>query len=222
MKYVSFGLWGNKPIYNVGVIKNVKLCEQIYPDWKVCVFYDNSVPKKTLQELHSLGVITIDMSEKNIYGMFWRFYAVDLPECEYSIFRDADSRVSLREAAAVNEWVASGKSLHVMRDHPGHKIPHGNDEIGILGGMWGLKSGVIPLSNWIDEYEHKSKKIYGQDQAFLKKVYNFLKNDMVAHDNFFGGKPFPIKRVNGRFIGERIDENEMPVTLDYLQVLNIS
>lgn len=220
MKYVSFSLWGNQPIYNVGIIKNIHLCKTIYSDWKVAVFYDNTVPDKTISELQSLGAMTIDMSGKNIYGMFWRFFAVDLPNCEYAIFRDADSRVSVREKLAVDEWIKSGKTLHVMRDHPNHKIPHGNDEIGILGGMWGLKTNIIPLTSWIINYEYKSENKYGRDQSFLKKVYNELKNDLIEHDNFFSKNRFPIERENGRFVGERIDEYDRPVNYDFMAVIN--
>lgn len=40
------------------------------------------------------------------------------------ISRDTDSRLGLRESAAVDEWVKSGKMLHTMRDHPvGHTAP---------------------------------------------------------------------------------------------------
>jgi hypothetical protein len=50
-------------------------------------------------------------------------------------------------------------------------------------------------------------------------VYSLFENDRCTHDDFFENKPFPIKRENGRFIGERIDENENPVTDDYKMVL---
>jgi hypothetical protein len=56
---------------------------------------------------------------------------------------------------------------------------------------------------------------YGSDQTFLKTVYSLFENDRFTHDDFFEKKPFPIKRENGRFIGERIDINENPVTDDY-------
>jgi hypothetical protein len=175
MKYLSFSLWGNKPIYNVGAIRNAELWKEIYPEWKMVVFYDNSVPEKTIQKLKSMDVICEDMTGKNIYGMFWRFFAVDLPNSEYSIFRDTDSRISLREKLAVDEWLSSGKTLHVMRDHPYHMIPCGNDRLGILGGMWGIKSKKIPLTKMINAYPNKGKIFYGEDQTFLKTVFNLFK-----------------------------------------------
>lgn len=39
MNYVSFSLWGDNPIYNVGIIKNAELMETIYPGWKMIVFF---------------------------------------------------------------------------------------------------------------------------------------------------------------------------------------
>jgi hypothetical protein len=219
MKYLSFSLWGDKPIYNVGIIKNAELWKTIYPDWQMVVFYDNTVPKESIEKLNSMDVICQDMTDKGIYGMFWRFFAVELPDSEYSIFRDADSRLSVREKIAVDEWINSGKTLHVMRDHPYHMIPCGNDRLGILGGMWGIKSKKIPLIKLIQNYPNKGRIFYGEDQTFLKNIYSLFENDRFTHDDFFEKKPFPVKRENGRFIGERIDENENPVTDDYKMVL---
>jgi len=219
MKYISFSLWGDKPIYNVGAIKNGELCKQIYPEWKMVVYFDNTVPKTTIEKLKTLNVLTIDITDKNIYGMFWRFFAVDLPDSEYSIFRDCDSRITIREKMAVDEWIKSNKTLHVMRDHPAHGIPYGNDSLGILGGMWGIKSNKIPLTKMINEFTKNKNLTYGSDQTFLKKIYDIFEKDRCTHDDFFEKHPFPIKREYGRFIGERIDENDKPVGDDYKLIL---
>lgn len=215
MRYLSFSLWGDKPIYNVGTIRNAELWKEIYPDWQMVVYYDNTVPFETIDILNELGVETIDMTNKGIYGMFWRFFAESLPNSEYAIFRDSDSRITIREKLAVDEWINSGKSIHVMRDHPAHRIPYGNNGLGILGGMWGIKSGLIPLKNFIINYNDNKSLTYGSDQTFLKMIYETFINDRTTHDEFFENFPFPLKRENGRFIGERIDINELPLTDDY-------
>ena len=215
MKYLSFSLWGDKPIYNVGAIRNSELWKEIYPDWQMVVYYDNTVPLDTIERLESNGVDCYDMTDKNLYGMFWRFFAVGLPDSEYCSFRDCDSRISEREKKSVDEWIESGKSLHVMRDHPYHGIPYGNDRIGILGGMWGIKSDVLPLIDMIDKFRKDKELSYGSDQTFLKTIYNVLIDDRYTNDDFFEKIPFTISRINGRFIGERIDENNNPVGDDY-------
>jgi hypothetical protein len=219
MNYVSFSLWGENPIYNVGIIRNAELMAQFFPNWKMVVFFDELVPSETIKELQNRNVETRLFLDKSIYGMFWRFYAVDLPDCEYAIFRDADSRISLRESLAVDEWIKSGKSLHVMRDHPYHRIPAGNNQLGILGGMWGIKSGVLPITEMIHKFTKSKEHNYGNDQTFLKMVYSALESDRFTHDDFFEKKPFPVKRESGRFIGERIGINEEPLTEDYKMVL---
>jgi len=218
MNYLSFSLWGNKPIYNVGVIKNALLWKEIYHDWQMVVYYDNTVPEETIDKLNELGVLTIDFTNKNMYGMFWRFFAVDLPNSEYCVFRDSDSRITVREKMAVDEWINSGKSIHVMRDHPAHRIPYGNDGLGILGGMWGIKSNVIPLSDMILKFTKDKNLSYGSDQTFLKTIYSIFVDDRFTHDEFFENKPFPIKREFGRFVGDRLDENDNFVGDDYKSV----
>ena len=102
-KYISFSLWGDKPIYNEGIIKNYYLKEKIYPSWEMIVFFDSSVPNKTINNLTELGVECVDVTSKNLYGMFWRFLVLDRSDCEYAIFRDADSRLSEREKSKKDE-----------------------------------------------------------------------------------------------------------------------
>jgi hypothetical protein len=219
MNYLSFSLWGDKPIYNVGAIRNAELWKTIYPDWIMVVYYDNTVPTETIKKLNELQVLTIDITKKNIYGMFWRFFAVDLPEAEYCVFRDTDSRITIREKMAVDEWVNSGKSIHVMRDHPAHGIPFGSDRLGILGGMWGIKSKSVPLTDMIERFTKNKNLSYGSDQTFLKTIYSIFEDDRVTHDEFYEKKPFPIKREYGRFVGDRIDENDSPVGNDYKNII---
>jgi hypothetical protein len=216
--YVSFSLWGNQPIYNVGAIRNAELMKTIYPDWKMIVFYDFTVPSETIQKLIDLDVVVRDMTNSGFYGMFWRFFAHDEPDCEYVVFRDTDSRISEREKFAVDEWIYSGKSIHIMRDHPAHGIPYGNNRLGILGGMWGIKTRVIPITELIRRYPKAKENSYGNDQAWLKSIYSIFENDRCTHDEFFENKLFPIKRVGQRFIGERINIDENPLTQDYLSI----
>lgn len=218
MKYVSFSLWGEKPIYNIGALRNSQLVKEFYPDWKMVLFHDNTVPKSTIDLLNENSVETLYI-QNNSYGMFWRFFILEKPDCEYAIFRDADSRISNRESLAVHEWLRSGKTLHVMRDHPFHKIPAGTNQPSILGGMWGIKNGKYPVVEMLHKFNGLTQHKYGNDQNFLVNLYETVGNDKFTHDEFFENKPFPIKRENGRFIGERINENDEPVNNDFEYVL---
>jgi len=62
------------------------------------------------------------------------------------------------------------------------------------------------------------EQLYGNDQSFLKNVYELLENDRCTHDEFFEGKPFPIKREKGIFVGGRIDEFDNPLGNDHTLV----
>lgn len=219
MNYISYSLWGDKPIYNVGAIRNSEQIKTVYPEWKMVVYYDNTVPKDTIKKLEENNVLCQDVTEYKIYGMFWRFFASEISDAEYVCFRDCDSRLSEREYLAVQEWIQSGKSLHVMRDHPAHRIPYGNNQLGILGGMWGIRSKKLPLMSMILDFAKNKLLTYGSDQTFLAMVYRELINDRCTHDDFFEKKPFPIERKNGRFIGERINIDEKPLTNDHLILL---
>ena len=219
MNYISFSLWGDKPIYNIGAIRNAEQYKTFYPNWKMVLYYDNSVPSETMEKLKTLDVILIDMTNQNIFGYFWRFLAESLEDAEYVIFRDCDSRLSNREKLAVDEWIKSGKSLHIMRDHPAHHIPYGNDSIGILAGMWGIKKNSINLKEMVIDFSFNKNLTYGADQTFLKNIYNFFLTDKHVNDEFFDRLPFPIKRENGRFVGERINIDEQPLNDDFKYVL---
>jgi len=212
--YISFSLWGQDPIYNIGVIRNAELAKTIYPNWEMIVFHDETVPQETIKSLQDLNVNLKNMSKSKMYGMFWRFLATEIPESNYVIFRDADSRIGQRERLAVDEWIQSGKTLHVMRDHPFHMIPCGNYELGILGGMWGIKSGNFSMLSNLKNIPYINQHRYGNDQTFLRSIYETFKNDKITHDEFFDGKPFPMPRDEKRFIGERIDINEKPLNND--------
>lgn len=214
MKYISYSLWGDKEIYLVGAVKNLSQTKEIYKDWQMVVYYDHTVPKKTIEELVINGALCIEITS-GLYGMFWRFFAADLPDCEYAIFRDCDSRLSMREKLAVDEWIESKKSVHIMRDHPAHRIPYGNNTLGILGGMWGIKGGTIPMTKSIENFTKNKNLNYGSDQTFLKQIYSSFYDDSFTHDEFFGGNPFPLPRENYRFVGERMNPDDNPTTEDW-------
>ncbi len=192
-----------------GMKENIRQAKQICPGWQVIVYHDDTVPSPVMEAIKSAGAMTVQM-DGNIYGMFWRFFAADLNDCEYAIFRDSDSRLSVREKAAVDEWINSGNTLHVMRDHPYHQHAIDNQNYHILGGMWGIKGGSVPITAMISNYISGKTLKYGSDQFFLNEIYDRLKNSVTLHDEFFGGLPFPVKRAGYRFIGERYNANGMP------------
>ena len=215
MKVISFSLWGDKPTYTVGAVKNADLAATLFPDW-TCVFYCfSSVPKEIIAELKSrknviVRMIDGDYNSEDSRGMFHRFLPADEEGVEYMMSRDTDSRLSERERLAVEEWLASGADLHVMRDHPYHNAP-------MLGGMWGVKGGKLKgISRDMEEFQPSSDK--GQDQSFLWEwVWSKVHEDEITccvHDPFFQNAPFPTGATRGEenggvwFVGQVFDEND--------------
>jgi len=213
MKLIAFSLWGTDPKYTIGAIKNAELAQEIYPDW-VCRYYiDLTVPVSVISELEKFE--NVQIVQKNTFGdwrgMFWRFEPASESDVDILISRDTDSRLSYREKAAVDEWLASDKGFHIMRDHPYHKFP-------ILGGMWGCKKDTIPnMKSLIDNWDQEDK--YGTDYEFFANcVIPSISNNTLVHDEFFGGMPFPTERKNFEFVGQVYDEKENTV-LEHIDVL---
>lgn len=205
-KVISFSLWGNNPKYTVGAIRNAELTPIIYPGWVSRFYCSKSVPKEIIENLISLPnteVIIMDV-EGDWTGMFWRFYACE--DCDIVLSRDTDSRLSIREKIAVDEWLKSDKDFHIMRDHPYHNTL-------ILGGMWGSRNGILRnIKNLISEFNKGN--FYQVDQNFLKeKIYPLVINNSFIHDSFFNyesnNTKFKTDRINQEFVGEVFDEHNI-------------
>lgn len=216
MKVISYSLWGDKPTYTIGAIKNADLAARLFPDW-TCVFYCfESVPKQIVAELESRSNVIIrsvegEYNSTDSRGMFHRFLPAEEEGVEYMMSRDTDSRLSEREKLAVDEWLESGADLHIIRDHPYHGVP-------ILGGMWGVKGGKLKdIAQAMEEFTPTQDK--GQDQVFLVEwVWSKVRDGELSvciHDPFFQKAPFPPACTRGNdnngvwFIGQCFDENDV-------------
>jgi len=130
------------------------------------------------------------IAERLTDGLFWRFLVMDDVNVDRFLIRDCDSVVNSREAAAVDEWIASNKYFHLMRDSFNHT------EL-ILAGMFGGVQGVIPdILGQITLFQSQTYSIQTHlDQDFLRKaVWPTLSQSLCAHDRCFGfyeAMPFP-------------------------------
>lgn len=201
---ISFSLWGTNPKYTVGAIKNAELAKTVYPDW-ICRFYvGKDVPIDIINKLMSFDNTEVFiMSDKPDWtGMFWRFYAASDATVDVMLSRDCDSRLGYREKAAVDQWLASDKDFHIMRDHPHHR------EL-ILGGMWGCRNKIMRrITDSILNFNKTDN--YDVDQDFLRKcVYPAVVDYSFTNDSFFLKTGFPTPRVDGEFVGDVFDENDV-------------
>lgn len=209
-RVLTFSLWGDKPIYNVGAIKNAHLSQHFYPTFE-CWFYVHiqTVPQSTIEALQALNNVKLIIKYGDLTTckpMMWRYEAIDDPSVEIMMSRDTDTRIWYREKLSVDNWLASGKTFHIMRDHPHHTFC-------IMGGMFGTKK--IPGVNWKERMAtitQTSDKNYDQD--FLRDhIYPFIYNDAWIHANFYkiegAENVFAISYNHyAHFIGEYVYEDD--------------
>lgn len=215
-KLITFSLWGQNPKYLVGAIRNAELAKTIYPGW-ICRFYvGQSVPAPIIYQLEKLDNVEIIHKPQfgDWRGAYWRYEPAAENDVEAMISRDTDSRLNLREKAAVDAWLASDKGFHIMRDHPYHGYP-------VLGGMWGVKAGVIPnMKELIKINSYSQQDAYGTEYHFFADAVIPLldTSTIMIHDEFFNKTPFPTPRNGLEFVGEVFDENDNNVP-EHTQVL---
>ncbi|CAF1296391.1 unnamed protein product [Adineta ricciae] len=114
----------------------------------------------------------------------WRFLPAADETVSVMTSRDLDSPLTERERAAIDEWLLTNLSFHMMRDHPQHKAP-------MMGGMWAFRV----------EYDRQfsrliRSKLFNQsiitryplntDQQFLADhVWPYAKYYIMTHDSYW-------------------------------------
>lgn len=201
---ISFSLWGGSELYNYGALENALLAPQIYPGWE-CRFYSGRgvIPeaRERLAGMAHVRLVDVDEDDK-FSNTLWRFEPAFSTD-ETVVVRDCDSRLNIRERLAVDEWLASDRDFHIMRDHPtGHYRK-------VLGGMWGSRNGVLkPFLQAFDTYKANRNNKYFYDMDLLdKEVYPhveaFVHDEYCNHDSH--ARPFPESDHSG-FVGQVIKD----------------
>jgi len=223
-KVISFSLWGDNPKYLNGAIRNAELARELFSDWTCRFYVGSSVSFKIIEELTNpipkqwsrykidkgniIGLCgsfnpLIEIYHMDFPGdwrmMFDRFRPVFDQDVDVTIVRDCDSRLSLREKAAVDEWLASPYGFHTMNDHYLHSVP-------IMGGMWGMKRDTLPafqylMENWIKEDRLQTDQEFLAQEIWPRVKDNCLRHDDGYYNHLWGGKPFPTPFDGINFVG---------------------
>lgn len=211
MNYVSYSLYGDSPKYCVGAVANARRVPEAYPGFTAVFFIETStVPKSVIDELKAEKALCVAGSRRAIANpMIWRTMATEFRGAEIVLFRDADSRITKREVAAVQEWQQSSFRVHVMRDFPKHTMP-------LMGGTWGIKKHLFPglsLANIWGQYKRAALDWDApNDQIFYaRELWPLFEKDTLQHDEFNDWpncRPFPVPFDPAEgFVGEVILEN---------------
>lgn len=190
---ISYSLFGADPRYCESAVMNVDAAAELFPDWTCRFYLDDSVPQHVQKRLQAAGAQLIHMdqeSELMIPPVQWRFLVMDDPGVKRYLMRDADSLLSEREQAAVQQWLAGDRWFHHMRDYFTHT------EL-LLAGMWGGCAGVFPkvaplLQRYAKNYKGPARFV---DQYFLREtLWPTVRQSLLSHDELFDfhdAQPFP-------------------------------
>jgi hypothetical protein len=210
---IAFSLWGRDPLYLNGAVENIAKAAAFYPGFRLRFYTDDPAAlddaartrtgHTAADNRHGVNVEIVEMPRASgMRGLFWRFLAASDQQADPILFRDCDSRLNAREAAAVAAWIESGRGFHVMHDHPHHA------DWPILAGMWGVRGGVVTdmdlrVGAW-GRYDDKMA-----DQRFLAaEIWPLAQRDVMHHASVPScvapAEPFPPHPPCSGFVGQII------------------
>lgn len=212
-KIISFSIWGNIRLYCIGAIKNALLAKKIFPDWICRFYYDTTVPKIVIEYLNKLDntelVLMNDYDiqssfykKGNTFGSLWRFLVCIDKTIDMYLVCDTDSRINTYLKLGVLKMLEKKKQFVRFVDLPSnYKIS--------AGAFGGIHNAFTFSENELNQYK------YGEfycDQKFLNDiVYPQIKNNCITFPRVKHNSKLFIKDIVGNFIGEVLNEYDIPI-----------
>jgi hypothetical protein len=161
------------------MLENIFLAGIHFPTWKIYIYYAPDVTEGMMKHLAECSsVVLIPTHVNGPANMIHRFYAIDEPEVDLMLVRDADSRIHWKDRWAIREFVQSSCVAHTIRDNIEHTAL-------MMGGLWGLKkSAGISMRRVYSTYVEDIQKghRHAHDQNFLGDViYPLVLNRLLVH-----------------------------------------
>jgi hypothetical protein len=222
IKVISFSIWGNNKTYCIGLVRNVILAKYLFKEWKVWVYYNQTVPKciiEWLSKQDNVKLIKIeDRNTTNGYrqngqqGSIWRYYPLEDEDVDVVVCRDTDSRLSYYEVVQIKRWLDEGK-CDILSMIDGYERTNGRV---VRAGTCAFKSKgkKIDIQKAMkDVFYNKQKLPFYCDETFLhhiiKRYYDLNLIRFVPR-----GVKDPIEKVAGCdlftvFVGDVLDENNV-------------
>ena len=196
MNLITFSLFGDNPLYCVGAVENARLAKEIYPDWTARFYVAQDVPSMYLDAIEEYGGDIVHCEKKNSYdGLNWRFRPLTSLKVDYWISRDADSRLSWRERNAVDEWMKSDKTAHLLRDSHNHGFT-------IMAGMFGINNKLFHERYGMFNLDNTNADYREADQTLLQEeLWPLIKHDHLCHDHWKNSENYVKKMNEKRFVG---------------------
>ena len=158
--------------------------------------------------------------------------AADDLHVRYFLQRDADWRLSEREAVSVNEWIKTAEEsaigvVHCIRDHPQHS------EQAMVPGLWGAQSlrlrDRLNATSLIDLAKIDGGDATDFEQKLLESVvWPAVSSVAYCHDSVSPcdrWKPryhIAVQRQGQQFIGERFNQHHEPVIAERQNITDLT
>ena len=167
-KIISFSLWGDTEIYNYGIVENALVAKERLPEFKIYVYYNNTILPKILNILKNLDnvvLILINDTNKSAKNMLWRFKPTFYSNSIVFV-RDCDSLINERDIFVIKHFINSKFDICSVKDSI-HHIKYA-----LLGGGWGCKNGILKkYANYFYKSSKNKLDIRGTDQDLLIQIY---------------------------------------------------
>jgi tetratricopeptide (TPR) repeat protein len=179
---ISFSLWGTAPFYSYGAMINLMLARTVYPDWSCRYYVAGDVPRPCVTFLRDNGADVRNIEDEYPgVGLFQRFLVMNDRPVGRFLVRDCDARLSAPEAELVQQWIDSGYSFHVMRDHVLH------NEL-MIGCLWAGRTDCgIDIVDLMRRYFTQGPTAkYGHDQRMLgRMLWPLIRGRCLVHDKYY-------------------------------------
>jgi hypothetical protein len=163
------------------LLENIQIVAQYFPGWKVYIYTGTDVDPEYIKVLQSYSnVVLFPTGVLGEANMIRRFMAIDEPDVDIMLVRDADSLIHWRDRWAIGRFVSQPQYVaHTIRDHEDHNAR-------LMGGLWGVrKSAGLVIA---DEYTvFKSNPMdfgIAHDQNFLSaRIYPKVLDRLLVHSS---------------------------------------
>jgi len=242
-------LYGKYPQYIWGVIRNAQLVPVYLPDWTLRVYIaagpalsDLAVPPRIINTLRRLGAEIAHVSTKSSMApRNFRLLAAEDEHLDYFLVRNADSRLSERESAAIRDWMSVAEknesksaAIHCIRDHPKHA------KQAIIDGLWGgrpralrqlLKQDITQMMDSVASSLKLSstKSTENVTMTVLNQViwpavcdFSYCHDSVSPCDrrtSLTSLRPFPLLRQGLEYIGQKVDAHQEIISTDGDQLM---
>jgi hypothetical protein len=166
MKVFSFCLYGTASYYYTGLLENIRIIQQYYPDFSIHVYLGDCDPSWVIPD----SVTVIRTGKAGAINAWIRY--TPLTFADTGFVRDTDSRITERDRWCIDRFLESSYTYHSIRDHYWHKSH-------IMAGMFGWKRTYPVVINPDVHVE------YGHDECELSRIHPEIVATMLVHTNIY-------------------------------------